>query len=215
MCDQASIKQLALSEDLDWENLDDEGTDLTSFHSLDDSNDDEPTTITIATRTADDVTTETVLASSDTNVLQAASNEEPAAAGQTPMISNNRQATTNKTPRMSNNVQSKRLLTVSGTASSQKKKKLDPFSVMSQVSGSLQELGSTSKVNEKMYELEKKFKTEELKLKGRELALLEQKSETELNLLKIKGKKELLLAWKELKDAGVSQEDIDLMLPIA
>jgi hypothetical protein len=138
---------LALSEDLDWENLDNEGTDLTSFHSLDDSNDDEPTMITITTRMADDVTTKTVLASSETDVLHATTNKSPAAADQTPMIFNNRPAATNKTPRMSNNVQSKRLLTVSGTASSQKKKKLDPFSVISQLSGSLQELGSTSKVN--------------------------------------------------------------------
>jgi hypothetical protein len=38
-----------------------------------------------------------------------------------------------------------------------------------------------------MCELEKNFKTEELKLKGRDLALLEKKSETEINLLKIKG----------------------------
>ncbi len=48
----------------------------------------------------------------------------------------------------------------------------------------------------------------------RQGAILEKKSETEINLLKIKEKKELLLARKELKDIGVSQEEIDLMLPI-
>jgi hypothetical protein len=42
---------------------------------------------------------------------------------------------------------------------------------MSKLSSSLQELGSSSKVNEKIYELEKSYKTEELKLKGRELAI--------------------------------------------
>jgi len=55
---------------------------------------------------------------------------------------------------------------------------------MSKLSSSLQELGSSSKVNEKIYELEKSYKTEELKLKGRELAILEKKSEAEMNLLK-------------------------------
>jgi hypothetical protein len=55
-------------------------------------------------------------------------------------------------------MQTKRLLTISGTASSQKKKKLHPFTVMSQLSGRLQELGSSGKVNEKMYELEKSYK---------------------------------------------------------
>jgi hypothetical protein len=57
-------------------------------------------------------------------------------------------------------------------------------------------------------------KTEELKLKGRELAILEKKSETEIDLLKIKEKKELLPTQKELKDAGDSLEKIDVMLPI-
>jgi hypothetical protein len=46
-------------------------------------------------------------------------------------------------------------------------------------------------------------------LKGRERALLEKKSEMEINLLKIKEKKEFVLARKELKDAGVCQEDIE------
>jgi hypothetical protein len=41
---------------------------------------------------------------------------------------------------------------------------------MSKLSSSLQELGSSSKVVEKIYELEKSYKTEEIKLKGRELA---------------------------------------------
>ena len=85
---------------------------------------------------------------------------------------------------------------------------------MSQLNGSLQELGPSNQVNEKMYELEESYKAEELKLKGRELAILEKKSETEINLLKIKEKKELLVAQKELKDLGVNQEEIDLMLPL-
>jgi len=86
-------------------------------------------------------------------------------------MSNNKEATANKKQKISNNIQNKRLLTVSGTDSSQKKKKLVPFTVMSKLSSSLQELGSSSKVNEKIYELEKSYKTEELKLKGRELAI--------------------------------------------
>jgi hypothetical protein len=65
-----------------------------------------------------------------------------------------------------------------------------------------------------MYELERSYKTEELKLKGREIAILEKKSESEINILKIKEKKELLLARKELKDLGVNQEEIDKMLPL-
>jgi hypothetical protein len=71
-----------------------------------------------------------------------------------------------------------------------------------------------NKDNKKMYELEQSYKAEELKLKGREIAVLKNKSKTELNLLKIKEKKELLLAWKELKDLGVDQAEIDVMLPI-
>jgi hypothetical protein len=89
-------------------------------------------------------------------------------------------------PKLSNKTKTKSLLSVSGTASSQKKKKIDPFSIMLQLSGSLQELGSVNKVNESMYEPEQLYKTEELKLKGREIAVLEKKSETEINLLKIK-----------------------------
>jgi hypothetical protein len=119
-----------------------------------------------------------------------------------------------KTPKLSNKNKTKRLLSVSGTASSQKKKKIDPFSIMSQLNGSLQELGSVNKVNDRIYELEQSYKAEELKLKGREIAVLEKKSETEINLLKIKEKKELLLARKELKDLGVDQEEIDAMLPL-
>jgi len=214
MRDRPSIKPLALSDELDWENLENESTemevtDLSDFPGVDDSVD-EPTMVTITTRTGDEVTTETIVASSEAD-------EGHAAVTRTPVMTNNNYkpaAANNKTPKASNTIQRKRLLTVSGTASSQKKKKLDPFTVMSQLSGSLQELGSSTKVNEKMYELEKSYKTEELRLKGRELAILEKKSETEINLLKIKEKKELLLARKELKDIGVSQEEIDQMLPI-
>jgi len=193
MRDQPSIKPLALSDELDWENLENESTemevtDLSDFPGVDDSVD-EPTMVTITTRTGDEVTTETIVASSEAD-------EGHAAVTQTPVMTNNykQAAVNNKTPKASNTIQRKRLLTVSGTASSQKKKKLDPFTVMSQLSGSLQELGSSTKVNEKMYELEKSYKTEELRLKGRELAILEKKSETKINLLKIKEKKELLLA---------------------
>ena len=198
MCDRASIKPLALSEDLDWENIDNEGTSITdvdvhdAFHSAEESIE-EPTIITVTTTIGDEVRTESVTATAETDQAQAAAI---------------------KTPKVSNNKQSKRLLTVSGTASSQKKKKLDPFAIMSQLNGSLQELGSSTQANDKMYELEKSYKTEELKLKGREVAILEKKSETEISLLKIREKKELLVARKELKDLGVSQEEIDLMLPL-
>ena len=199
MCDRASIKPLALSEDLDWENLNNDDASIAeggvdaAFHSSEGSIED-PTIITVTTKIGDQVHTESVTATAQTDQAQT--------------------ATAVKTPKVSNNKQSKRLLTVSGTASSQKKKKLDPFAIMSQLSGSLQELGSSNQVNEKMYELEKSYKSEELKLKGREVAILEKKSETELNLLKIKEKKELLVARKELKDLGVSQEEIDIMLPL-
>jgi hypothetical protein len=213
MRNRPSIKPLALSDELDWENLDNEitemeVTDLSDFPGVDDSVN-EPTMVTITTQNGDEVTTETIVASSETD-------EGHTAVTQTPvMTNNNKQAeANNKTLKASNTIQSKRLLTVNGTASSQKKKKLDPFKDMSQLSGSLQELGSSSKVNEKMYELEKSYKTEELWLKGSELAILEKKSVTKINLLKIKEKKELLLAQKELKDIGVGQEEIDQMLPI-
>jgi hypothetical protein len=43
-----------------------------------------------------------------------------------------------------------------------------------------------------MPELEKSDKTEKLKLKDRELVVLKKKTETELNVLKIKEKKESL-----------------------
>jgi hypothetical protein len=46
---------------------------------------------------------------------------------------------------------------------------------------------------------------------GREEAILEKESESEMNILKIKEKKEL--AQKELKDLGVNQEEIDKELP--
>jgi hypothetical protein len=42
----------------------------------------------------------------------------------------------------------------------QKKKKFDPFSLMSPLNGSLQELGSVNRVNKKMYELEQFYKAE-------------------------------------------------------
>jgi hypothetical protein len=74
-------------------------------------------------------------------------------------------------PKLSNKTKTKSLLSVRGTASSQKKKKIDPFSIMLQLSGSLQELGSVNKVNERMYEPEQSYKTVELKLKGREIAV--------------------------------------------
>jgi hypothetical protein len=45
-----------------------------------------------------------------------------------------------------------------------------------------------------MHGLEKSFKPEELKLNGREISSLEKTSESEINILKIKEKKELLLA---------------------
>jgi hypothetical protein len=90
-----------------------------------------------------------------------------------------------KTPKLSNNSIMKRLLSVSATASLQKKKKFNPFSIMSQMNGSLQELGSVNKVNERMHELEQMYKAEKLKLKGREIAVLKKKTETEINLLKI------------------------------
>ena len=64
-----------------------------------------------------------------------------------------------------------------------------------------------------MHGLEKSFKPEELKLNGREISSLEKTSESEINILKIKEKKELLLAWNELKDLGANQKEIDSILP--
>jgi len=97
-------------------------------------------------------------------------------------MTDNKQATSNKTPKISNNIQSKRPLNVSGTASSQKKMKPDPLSVMSQISSSLR-----------------------AKVEGQRTGTFRK----EINLLKIKEKKEFVLARKELKDAGVCQEDIE------
>jgi hypothetical protein len=125
----------------------------------------EPAIITVTAKIGDGVHSESIVTTAQTDQAQ---------------------ATAIKTPKVSNNKQSKRLLRVSGTASSQKKKELDPFAIMSRLSGSPQELGSGNQVIEKMYELEKSYKSEELKLKGRELAILQKKSETKLNLLKKK-----------------------------
>ncbi len=65
---------------------------------------------------------------------------------------------------------------------------------MSQLNRSLQELGSGNDIDEKMYDLEKSYKTDKLNLNGREPAILEKKSEIEFNLLNIREKKELLIA---------------------
>jgi hypothetical protein len=61
MRDRPSIKPLALSDELDWENLENESTemevtDLSDFPGVDDSLD-EPAMVTITTRTGDEVTT--------------------------------------------------------------------------------------------------------------------------------------------------------------
>jgi hypothetical protein len=48
---------------------------------------------------------------------------------------------------------------------------------------------------------------------GREKAKLEKESESEMNILKIKEKKELPLAQKELNKLGKNQEEIDIRLP--
>jgi hypothetical protein len=152
MCNHPSIKPLALSEDLDWENLDNDDTSIAeggvdaAFHSLEGRVED-PTITAVTAKIGDQIHTESVTATAHTDQAQT--------------------ATAITMPKVSNNKQSKRLLTVSGTASSQKKKKLDPFAIMSQLSGGLQELGSSNQVNEKMYELKKSHKSEELKLKGR------------------------------------------------
>jgi hypothetical protein len=124
------------------------------FHSAEE-NIEEPTIVMVTTTIGDKVHTNSITATAKTD-----------------------QAAALKTPKLWNIKQNKRPLTVSGTASSQKKKKLDPFAIMFQLNGTLQELGSSNQVNEMMYELEKSYKTEELKLKGRELAILEKKSET-------------------------------------
>jgi hypothetical protein len=79
MCNQASIKPLALSDDLDWENLDNKSTDMDvtdTFQSAEDSID-EPTMITVTPQNGDKATTETVISLSEKDGVQAAANNTP------------------------------------------------------------------------------------------------------------------------------------------
>jgi hypothetical protein len=62
--------------------------------------------------------------------------------------------------------------------------------------------------------LEKQYKSEELKLRGREIDMMERKSELEIKLLQIQEKKQLLQACKELKDQGIDEEEINFLLPL-
>jgi hypothetical protein len=84
---------------------------------------------------------------------------------------------------------------------------------MSQLNGTLQNLTSSDK-EEKMLLLESKYKSEELKLRCREIDIMERKSEIELKLLLIQEKKQLLQARKELKDQGIDEVEINMLLPL-
>jgi hypothetical protein len=62
--------------------------------------------------------------------------------------------------------------------------------------------------------LESKYKSEELKLHCKEIDIMERKAEIELKLLQIQEKKQLLQAHKELKDQGIDEEEINMLLPL-
>jgi hypothetical protein len=61
--------------------------------------------------------------------------------------------------------------------------------------------------------LVKQFKSEVLKLRGGEIDMMERKSEMVIKLLQMQEKKQLLQACKELKDQGIDEEEINLLLP--
>ncbi len=89
----------------------------------------------------------------------------------------------------------------------------DPFTIMSQLNGTLQNLASSDK-EEKMLLLECKYKSEKLKLCCREIDIMERKSEIELKLLQIQEKKQLVQAREDLKDQGIDEEEINMLLPL-
>jgi hypothetical protein len=201
MCDRPSIKPLALSDDLILENLgiEDELTDDTGDH----DGIHEPIVLTMVNE-------------ADVEYIQP-HHEITSISSSTAATATNMTAkgvnSAMKTPKKSNNQTSKRMLTISGTTSSQKKKKVDPFAIMSQLNGTLQNLTSSDK-EEKMLLLESKYKSEELKLRCREIDIMERKSEIELKLLLIQEKKQLLQARKELKDQGIDEVEINMLLPL-
>jgi hypothetical protein len=136
MCDRASSKPLALSEVLDWENNNADAEQMMEDNSYDDSmydpdtdaggdsdNDAGVNPLLITGMTiGGEVGTDSVIGTTETIYSNAAS---VSGSLKTPKLSNNN----NKT---------KRLLSVIAKASSQKKKKFDPFSITSQLNSEVQ-----------------------------------------------------------------------------
>ena len=153
--------QLNLSDDLNWENL---GVE-------------DELTIAVSTTMENEVHGEYIQPQHETaaTILAATSSIYSSTAATVTNVTATGENSAMKTPKSSNNQTSKRMLTISGTTSSQKKKKVDPFANMSQLNGTLQNLASSDK-EEKMRLLESKYKSEELKLCCREIDIMERKS---------------------------------------